>query len=149
MSSRLVAATLLLLSGMLLAVFPVTGTGIGPFEAVAAQSTPIIGESSLDEQNRTLIEATIDPDTGRGVIRLPAVWTNESGELSVVVALRERDDLDAFRAAAQEDVFKIMRAVYTEPDNPITSTTVVGTYSVTGTGNPRELPILRVVLSAP
>src|SRR5438067_1179694 len=42
----------------------------------------------------------------------------------------------------------LLRAVFSTPDYSITSTTVVGTYSVTGTGNPRELPILRVVLSA-
>ena len=85
---------------------------------------------------------------GRGAIRLPEVGIDDTGDLTVVFALREKDDLDAFRAAAEEDVFQILRAVYTEPDSPVRTATIVGTYSVTETGNPRELPTLRTVLSA-
>ena len=51
-------------------------------------------------------------------------------------------------AAAEEDVFRILRAVYTAPDSPVRTATVVGTYSVTGTRGARELPVLRTVLSA-
>ena len=38
--------------------------------------------------------------------------------------------------------------MYTAPDSPVRTATVVGTYSVTGTRGARELPMLRTVLSA-
>jgi len=117
---------------------------------VSAQSgTPaLIVMDTIDDRIRGWIETAIDPDTGRGVIRLPAVGIDDTGDLTVVFALREKGDLEAFRAAAEEDVFRILRAVYTIPDSPVRTATVMGTYSVTGTRGARELRVLRTVLSA-
>jgi pimeloyl-ACP methyl ester carboxylesterase len=124
-------------------------TGMPGVTGVSAQpATPAAAPSPLDERIRGWIEKAIDPDTGRGTSRLPAVWIDDTGDLTVVFALREKDDLDAFRAAAEEDVFRILRAVYTESDSPVRTATVVGTYSVTETTYARELPMLRTVLSA-
>ena len=117
--------------------------------SLSAVRNPAGGSNdALDDRIRGWIEEAIDPDTGRGAIRLPAVGIDDTGDLTVVFALREKDDLDAFRAAAEEDVFGILRAVYTEPDSPVRTATVVGTYSVTGTRGARELRVLRTVLSA-
>jgi pimeloyl-ACP methyl ester carboxylesterase len=145
MGPRFSAATLLVLTGMLVMAHP----GLGRFhtsQAVAvAQST---SSDSANDRIRDWIEHAIAPDTRRGAIRLPEVGMDETGDLTVVVALREVDDLDGFRAAAEEDVFSILRAVYTAPDSPVRTVTVVGTYPVAETGAPRELPVLRTVLSA-
>src|SRR4051812_37916293 len=135
--AAVLSSTLTLFTGML----GVTGVSAQP-------ATPAAARTALDERIHGWIEEAIDPDTGRGAIRLPAVGIDDTGDLTVVFALREKDDLDAFRAAAEEDVFRILRAVYTAPDSPVRTATVVGTYSVTGTGNPRELPMLRTVLSS-
>src|SRR5215210_1006897 len=125
-------------------------TGMPGVAGVSAQpgTPPPAATSALDDRIRGWIEEAIDPDTGRGAIRLPAVGIDDSGDLTVVFALREKDDLDAFRAAAEEDVFRILRAVYTAPDSPVRTATVMGTYSVTGTRGARELRVLRTVLSA-
>ena len=123
-------------------------TGLLGVTGVSAQAgTPPAAANALDDRIRSWIEAAIDPGTGRGAIRLPEVGIDDTGDLTVVFALREKDDLDAFRAAAEDDVFRILRAVYTAPDSPVRTATVVGTYSVTETGKPRELPTLRTVLS--
>ena len=107
---------------------------------------PARANSSVDDQIRAWITATLDLNAGRDVTRLPVVTMTEAGDLTVIVALREKDDLDAFRAAAEEDVFRILRAVYDEPQSPVQTATVVGTYPVTGTRSTRELRVLRVVL---
>ena len=88
------SSTLTLFTGML----AVTGVSAQP-------ATPAAATNALDERIRGWIEEAIDPDTGRGAIRLPAVGIDDTGDLTVVFALREKDDLDAFRAAAEEDVF--------------------------------------------
>jgi pimeloyl-ACP methyl ester carboxylesterase len=71
-----------------------------------------------------------------------------AGDLTIVVALRARDDLDAFRAAAEDDALRILRAIYTIEGSPVQTATVVGTYAMADTGPARESPVLRVVLSA-
>src|SRR5215212_5384736 len=124
-------------------------TGLLGVTGVSAQAgTPPAAANALDDRIRSWIEAAIDPGTGRGAIRLPEVGIDDTGDLTVVFALREKDDLDAFRAAAEEDVFGILRAVYSEPDSPVRTATVLGTYSVTGARGDRELRVLRTVLSA-
>ncbi len=125
-------------------------TGTSTVIGVSAQpATPsAAGMNALDDRIRGWIEVAIEPNTGRGTIRLPAVGIDDTGDLTVVFALREKDDLAAFRAAAEEDVFRILRAVYTPPDSPVRTATVMGTYSVTGTRGARELRVLRTVLSA-
>jgi pimeloyl-ACP methyl ester carboxylesterase len=148
MGHRSRAATLLLLAGMLFAAMPVAQQSmVSP--ALAAQGNPADPDPQIDARIRDSVEGAIDLDSGRGAIRLPAVWMDAAGDLTVVVALREKDDLDAFRAAAEDDVLRILRAVYTAENNPVQTATVVGTYPVTETGAPRELPVLRTVLSAP
>ena len=93
--TALLSGTLMLFSGM---------PGVA---GVSAQSgtPPAAATTALDDRIRGWIEEAIDPDTGRGAIRLPAVGIDDTGDLTVVFALREKDDLDAFRAAAEEDVF--------------------------------------------
>ena len=146
MRGRHAVMTLVMLAGML---FPGLSASVThPLPASAAQATPEAGLHEVDPRLRDSIEGAIPADTGRGVIRFPAIWIDEGGDLSVVVALRERDDVDGFRAAAEEDVFNILRAVYTLPESPVSTVTVVGTYSVTEDRGARELPVLRVVLSA-
>jgi pimeloyl-ACP methyl ester carboxylesterase len=137
MALRHTVATLFLTLGLFVLFSPLHSA-----RADTARAT-----SSVDAEIRGWIEKAIDPDTGRGGIRLPEVWMTDAGDLTVVFALREEDDLDAFRAAAAEDVFDILRAVYDEPQSPVQTATVIGTYPVTGTGNPRELRVLRTVLS--
>ncbi len=148
MGRRMSAEFILILAGMLFA--PLQLPIAVPTSAVlaAAQDDPVIGNSPVDATIRGWIEAAIAPETGRGAIRLPEVWIDDTGDLSVVFALREMDDLDGFRAAAEEDVFDILKAVYTNPESPVRTATVLGTYSVTGTRGARELRVLRAVLSA-
>ena len=135
--AAVLSSTLTLLTGM-----PgVTGSSAQPGTPSAAAT------NILDDRIRGWIEEAIDPETGRGTIRLPAVGIDHTGDLTVVFALREKDDLEAFRAAAEEDVFRILRAVYTPPDSPVRTATVMGTYSVTGARGARELRVLRTVLS--
>ncbi len=148
MAGRSSVATLLVVAGMLLTATPFLSQGPGTSAVAAAQSAPRVAGPANDERIRSRIGAAIDPDTGRGVIRLPSVWMDERGDLSVVFALREMDGLEAFRGAAEEDVFQILRAVYTERESPVTTVTVIGTYAVTGTRGTRELRVLRAVLSA-
>jgi pimeloyl-ACP methyl ester carboxylesterase len=136
-ATRLAVVALLLLT--IVSAAPSLGS-------LAAQ-TSAGDDHAVEAAIRSRIEQAISPDTGRGAIRLPAVWVDE-GRLSVVFALREQDDLDGFRAAAEEDVFQILRAVYTADDSPVVDTTVVGTYSVTGARGARELRVLRAALSA-
>jgi pimeloyl-ACP methyl ester carboxylesterase len=113
-----------------------------------AHETVTPGAETVEREVRVAIEASIDPDTHRGGLRLPSVRLAAGGDLTVVVALREMNDLEGFRAAAEEDVFQILHAVYTTPESPVETVTVIGTYSVTGTRGSRELRVLRVVLSA-
>ena len=142
-------ATPALVGAVLLTTFAVL-VGMPLVAGVSAQAaTPApAAMDTVDDRIRGWIEAAIDPDTGRSAIRLPSVGIDETGDLTVVFALREKDDLEAFRAAAEEDVFRILRAVYTLPDSPVRTATVMGTYAVTGTRGARELRVLRTVLSA-
>ena len=99
--AAVLSSTITLLTGM-----PgVTGSSAQPGTPSAAAT------NILDDRIRGWIEEAIDPETGRGTIRLPAVGIDQTGDLTVVFALREKDDLGAFRAAAEEDVFRILRAV--------------------------------------
>ena len=136
MAVRRSVATLLLFLGTLVTFVPQLGARADPAQA-----------SGVDDQIRGWISSAIDPDAGRDVTRLPVVTMNEAGDLTVIVALREKTGLDTFRAAAEEDVFQILRAVYDEPQSPVQTVTVVGTYPVTGTRSTRELRVLRTVLS--
>ena len=121
---------------------------VGRLDAQGA-GTPVPYETEEEARIRAAIEAVLDPDTRRGAIRLPSVHLDGSGDLTVVVALRDEGSVQGIRVAALEDVLAILRAVYDPPVvNRVRTTTVVGTFSITGTRGPRELPMLRVVLSA-
>ncbi|MFN8594510.1 MAG: alpha/beta hydrolase [Thermomicrobiales bacterium] len=121
---------------------------ISPPLAGSIRAAPMATSTPAEPRLHAAIAAAIPPDTGRGVIRLPSVRLDDTGDLTVVVALRERDNLADFRTAAAEDVFQILRAVYSTPDTGVRTVTVVGTYSVTGTYGARETRVLRVVLPA-
>ena len=142
------AATLVVVAALLTAFTVLAGSPL--VTGVSAQAgTPELATADVaDDRIRGWIEAAIDRDTGRGAIRLPSVGIDETGDLTVVFALREKDDLEAFRAAAEEDVFRILHAIYTVPESPVRTATVMGTYSVTGTRGARELRVLRTVLSS-
>ena len=139
---RAAAVAALLLVGMRGQVFPFERT-----ISVTAATMHADAEAQ-DARIRDQIEGAIVLDFGRGVTRLPAVHLDITGDLTVVVALRATDDLDAFRAAAEDDALRILRAIYTIERSPVQTATVVGTYAVADTGPARESPVLRVVLSA-
>jgi pimeloyl-ACP methyl ester carboxylesterase len=132
----------LLLMGMLSQAFPLVRTG-----SVTA-ATPYADARAQDARIRDRIEGAIVLDSGRSTTRLPAVHLDGTSDLTVVVALRAADDLDAFRAAAEDDILRILRAIYATERSPVQTATVVGTYAVADTGPARESPVLRVVLSA-
>jgi hypothetical protein len=134
--ARLLAGAFSMLAAML-AVAP-----------AAAEPTEQIGEAP---HIRQAVEAAIDPDTRRGVTRLPRVTLDATGDATVVLALRnEDDDPEATYAAALDDTLRVLRAVYHSADaDRISSVTVVGTFNViSATGRARELPVLRAVISA-
>lgn len=112
---------------------------------------PALQEIEDSPRIRGAIEAILDPDTKRSVPRLPRVSIDTTGDVTVVLALRnEGDDPEATYAAALADTTSVLWAVYHSPEvERITTTTVVGTFAVIGkTERLRELPVLRAVLSA-
>lgn len=147
MSRRITVATRLIVAALFVAVVGLSARTHSIFGAPALADSAHV-ENAIDTALRGRIEQAIEPGSGRGAIRLPEVWIDNTGDLTVVFALREQDTLNAFRSAAEEDVFKILRAVYTAPDNQVRTATVIGTYSVTGERGARELRVLRTVLSA-
>jgi pimeloyl-ACP methyl ester carboxylesterase len=127
---------------------------LAPSLAVAQSATPAASPAATPtavptaaDRLRAAVEAAIPPDTGRGAIRLPSVRIDDTSDVTVVMALRAANDLDAFRAAAESDAFEVAKAVYVDSRVPVRSLTVVGTYSETGTGPAREVPVLRMALS--
>src|SRR4051812_20551531 len=140
-ASALFVGVLLMAVGPMSTILPVFH-----LDAIAQTEATSVG-STNNQEIQSWIAHAIAPDTGRGAIRLPSVSIDDTGDLSVVIALREEDDLNAFRAAAEQDVFDVFRAVYNHSDSPVRTATVVGTYPVADTGSPRELRVLRVVLS--
>jgi hypothetical protein len=121
---------------------------LGP--AASAGAVPASQEITEAPQIRQSVEAAIDPDTRRGVVRLPRVTIDTTGDVTVVVALRDEGEQEAIHAAALEDTLRVLSAIYHSSDlERITTATVVGTYTVIGAaGRARELPVLRAVLSA-
>lgn len=134
---------------ILIAICLVFALSVDRVGNVAAQTDATSVGSTNDPEIQDWIAQAIAPDSGRGAIRLPSVSIDETGDLSVVVALREEDEVNAFRAAAVQDVFDVFRAVYDRPDSPVQTATVIGTYPIAGTGSPREQRVLRVVLTQP
>lgn len=102
---------------------------------------------------RQALQAVLDMDTGRGVDRLPRISLDTArGDLTVVFAMRRpmSDDPSQIVASATDDIFTILWATYASPDaGLIRTTTVLGTYAVSGRyEKPREIPLIRAVLSA-
>jgi len=102
---------------------------------------------------RRAIEAVLEMDTGRDADRLPRVTLDTtSGDLTVVFGMRRpfADDPAQIVASATDDVFTILWAAYSSAAGPrIRTATVIGTYAVAGRyERPREIPLLRAVLSA-
>jgi hypothetical protein len=120
---------------------------------IAAASVAQADEQVEETAVRHAIEAVLDMDPGRQTNRLPRVTLDPSrGDLTVVFAMRRplSDDPAQIVASATDDVFTILWATYTSVDAPrIRTTTVLGTYAVVGRyENPKEVPLLRAVLSA-
>src|SRR6266545_1420545 len=80
------------------------------------------------------IEAALPLELNRAVDeRLPRVTIDRTGDVTVVFAMRYLDDVASVREAAYEDTLAVLRAVYTSPEvERVTSTTVLGTFSVIG-----------------
>jgi hypothetical protein len=111
-------------------------------------------QEQLEEPSaRQSIEAALEMDTYRQAQRLPRVTLDApTGDLTVIFAMRRplADDPRQIVASATDDVFTILWAVYTSAAAPrIRTATVLGTYAVVGRyERPREVPLLRAVLSA-
>jgi hypothetical protein len=119
--------------------------------AAPAAAGPALQEIQDAPRIREAIEASVDPDTRRNVPRLPRVTIDTTGDVTVVLALRDQaDDPQATYAAALDDTLVVLSAVYHSPDaERVTTTTLVGTFAVIGaSGRQRELPVLRAALSA-
>jgi hypothetical protein len=102
---------------------------------------------------RQALQSVLEMDTGRGVDRLPRITLDTArGDLTIVFAMRRpmSDDPAQIVASATDDVFTILWATYSSSDAArIRTTTVLGTYAVSGRyEKPREIPLLRAVLSA-
>ena len=111
-------------------------------------------QEQLEEPSvRLSIESALEMDSYREAQRLPRVSLEAAkGDLTVVFAMRRplTDDPHQIVASATDDVFTILWAAYTSAAAPrIRTATVLGTYAVVGRyERPREIPLLRAVLSA-
>jgi hypothetical protein len=132
---------------------PVLGAVFAVMALLLAVSPASAQEQSQEPTVRRAIESVLEMDTGRQALRLPRVTLDAaSGDLTVIFAMRRplADDPAQIVASATDDVFTILSATYTSAAAPrIRTATVIGTYAVTGRySRPREIPILRAVLSA-
>ena len=111
-------------------------------------------QSQVEEPTvRDAIQSVLEMDTWRHADRLPRVTLDPAaGDLTIVFAMRRplADDPVQIVASATDDVFTILWATYTSPAaSRIRTTTVLGTYAIVGRyARPREVPLLRAVLSA-
>jgi hypothetical protein len=110
------------------------------------KSRPFASET---KKLRTAIEHILSADTHRGGQRLPSVRIDETGDATVVFAMRDASTLKELRENAIADAITILKATYDPPvTDKITTVTVVGTYPVTSERGTREWPVLRVTLDA-
>ena len=115
------------------------------------RGTPRAGTRAPDAEAllRRAIEAVLPPNTGRPAPRLPRVSLDPTGDLTVVLAIRNGPNAPVIREDALVDTLTILRAVYHAPvASQVRTTTVLGTYAVASATSTRELPVLRAVLSA-
>lgn len=119
---------------------------------LAAGASPIASRTPAARDAtpiRRAITAVLDPSAKRPTMRLPRVSIDATGDLTVVFALRDEGSFEGIRTAALTDALAILRAVYRSPSAAYVRTaTVIGTFSITGPRGPREMPVLRAVLSA-
>lgn len=130
----------------------VAGALILALALLAPRSALAQGETE-EPSVRQSIEAALEMDTYRQAARLPRVTLEETtGDLTVIFAMRRPlvDDPRQIVASATDDVFTILWAAYTSAAAPrIRTATVLGTYAVVGRyERPREIPLMRAVLSA-
>jgi hypothetical protein len=105
--------------------------------------------ASETKQLRTAIEKVLSTDTHRGGQRLPSVRIDETGDATVVFAMRDASTLKELRENAIGDAITILKATYDPPvTDKINTITVVGTYPVTSERGTREWPVLRITLDA-
>jgi hypothetical protein len=102
---------------------------------------------------RQAVQSVLEMDTWRGVDRLPRITLDAAqGDLTIIFAMRRpmTDDPRQIVASATDDIFTILWATYSSGDaSRIRTTTVLGTYAVTGRyERPREIPLVRAVLTA-
>jgi hypothetical protein len=110
-------------------------------------------EQSAEPTVRRAIESVLEMETGRDAVRLPRITLDAAnGDLTVVFAMRRplADDPSQIVGSGTDDVFTILSAIYSSAAAPrIRTATVIGTYAVGGRyERPREIPLLRAVLSA-
>jgi hypothetical protein len=121
--------------------------------ALLAPGTALAQGEAEEPSVRQSIESALEMDSYRQVLRLPRVTLDEaSGDLTVIFAMRRplADDPRQIVASATDDIFTILWAAYTSAAAPrIRTATVLGTYAVVGRyARPREIPLMRAVLSA-
>jgi hypothetical protein len=121
--------------------------------ALLAPGTALAQGETEEPSVRLSIESVLEMDTYRQAPRLPRVTLEETtGDLTVIFAMRRPldDDPRQIVASATDDVFTILWAAYTSAAAPrIRTATVLGTYAVVGRyARPREIPLMRAVLSA-
>jgi len=98
---------------------------------------------------RSAIEKVLPAETNRGGQRLPSVRIDQTGDATVVFAMRDAKTLKELREDAIADTITILKATYDPPiTDRINTITVVGTYPVTSGRGTREWPVLRVTLDA-
>ena len=113
--------------------------------AGAPAATPAANDSV---RLREAIAAVLPPDSGRGVPRLASVDIDATGDATVVIALRAGKTAQEIVEGGASEFLVIFHAVYhPAPVARVRTTTVIGTYPVTGRYGTREWPVLRAVLT--
>jgi hypothetical protein len=126
--------------------------------AQEVQGTAQILESREAPEFRDIVAAAVDPSPNRinpesydVIRRLPQVTIDNTGDLTVVLALRDEGAKEAIVAAGQADTLTALRAIYQSSlADQVRSATLVGTYGIARaeSNRTRERRILRAVLSA-
>jgi len=117
-------------------------------------ATPASADERVEEKTvRQAIQSVLEMESWRQADRLPRVTLDTArGDLTVVFAMRRplSDDPRQIVNSATDDVFTILWATYTSPVvSRIRTTTVLVTYAVVGRyERPKEIPLLRAVLTA-
>jgi hypothetical protein len=127
--------------------------GLSVWLLLALPEMALAQQQTEEATVRQAVQSVLEMDTFRGVERLPRVTLDSvRGDLTIVFAMRRplTDDPRQIVDSATDDVFSILWAVYSSSDpGQVRTTTVLGTYAVVGRyERPREIPLVRAVLSA-